>query len=149
MVDIEYANAYSEVLEILKFISDEEYEKIDKEMINLFETNYNKEYIFEYDPNKTLDEQNVSKTAKIIISILYRDYWATDAQREEILANEKCELEKLEKEKRNIYNPNDIFKNRQIKESVESTNIQLQIRKENIFKRIINKLKSFLFNRAI
>lgn len=60
MVSIEYANAYSEVLEILKFISKEDYEKIPNSKIELFETNQNKEYIFEYNPNKTLEEQKKS-----------------------------------------------------------------------------------------
>ena len=84
MVSVEYANAYSEVLEILKYISKEDYEKIPNSKIELFETNHNKEYIFKYNPNKTLDEQDVSKIAKAIIAILFRDYWATEIQKEKI-----------------------------------------------------------------
>ena len=86
MVDIQYANAYTEVLEILKNISQEDYNKVSKEKINLFEHNANKEYIFNYDSTKTLEEQNVSKTARAIIAILFRDYWATDEQRNKIKA---------------------------------------------------------------
>ena len=52
MVDIQYANAYTEVLEILKNISQEEYNKVPKDRINLFKHNANKEYIFNYDSNK-------------------------------------------------------------------------------------------------
>lgn len=77
MENIEYANAYSEVLEILKNISKEDYEKVPSEKIDLFEKNANKNYSFQYDTNLTLDEQNVSKRAKAIIAILFRDYWAT------------------------------------------------------------------------
>ena len=57
MVSVEYANAYSEVLEILKFISKEDYEKIPANKIELFKLNSNKYYEFTYDPEKTLDEQ--------------------------------------------------------------------------------------------
>ena len=46
MVSLEYANAYSEVLEILRYVSKEDYNKIPKEKITLFETNSNKEYNF-------------------------------------------------------------------------------------------------------
>ena len=81
MVNVEYANAYSEVIGILKYLSQEDYEKIPKEKINLFETNANKDYIFDYNPDKTLQEQNVSKIARTIIAILFRDYWATEEQR--------------------------------------------------------------------
>ena len=77
MVDVKYAVAYSEVLEILKHIPISEYNKIPKEKINMFEKNASKEYKCNYIPSKTLTEQNVSKTAKGIIAILFRDYWAT------------------------------------------------------------------------
>lgn len=48
--------------------------EIPKTKIELFETYSNKDYIFEYNPRKTLNEQNVSKTAKAIIGLLFRDY---------------------------------------------------------------------------
>ena len=110
MVDIEYANAYTEVLEILKYISIEDYNKIPKSKIELFRTNANKDYIFNYNPNKTLDEQNVSKIAKEIIAILFRDYWATDVQRDKIMKKQNFDRQKLEEEKRKKYNPDDLFK---------------------------------------
>ena len=102
MVSVEYANAYSEVLEILKYISKEDYEKIPNSKIELFETNHNKEYIFKYNPNKTLDEQNVSKTAKAIIAILFRDYWATELQKEKIIAKQNYDRMQLEEKKKDI-----------------------------------------------
>ncbi len=109
MISMEYSNAYSEVLEILKYISIEDYNKIPKSKIKLFETNSNKNYKFEYNPEKTLDEQNVSPIGKTIIAILFRDYWATDKQREKILLKEQNDRLKIEEEKRNLYNPNNIF----------------------------------------
>ena len=42
MADIQYANAYTEVLDILKYISKEDYEKIPKSKIKVFEENSNK-----------------------------------------------------------------------------------------------------------
>lgn len=111
MVSAEYANAYSEVLEILKYISKEDYEKIPNSKIELFETNHNKEYIFKYNPNKTLDEQNVSKTAKAIIAILFRDYWATEIQKEKIITKQNYDRMQLEEKKKERYNSDNIFKN--------------------------------------
>lgn len=140
MVDIQYANAYTEVLEILKNISQEDYNKVSKEKINLFEHNANKEYIFNYDSTKTLEEQNVSKTARAIIAILFRDYWATDEQRNKIKAFQNNKRHQIEEENRQKYNT-DIFKNRKnsaaevINEQAE--NMQLVEYKENIFKRIL------------
>lgn len=123
MVSVEYANAYSEVLGILKFISKEDYEKIPNSKIKLFETNQNNEYIFEYNPNKTLEEQNVSKRAKAIIGLLFRDYWATDEQKEKIIRKQNYDRQILEEQKNSMYDVENIFKkksyeNKEVKEMV-------------------------------
>ena len=65
MVNLEYANAYSEILGILKHISKEDYNKIPKEKIVFFQNNYNKEYNFTYDMNKTLDNKIFLKKQKL------------------------------------------------------------------------------------
>lgn len=121
MVSVEYANAYSEVLEILKYISKEDYEKIPNSKIELFETNHNKEYIFKYNPNKTLDEQNVSKTAKAIIAILFRDYWATEIQKEKIITKQNYDRKQLEEKKKERYNFDNLFKNNEKKINLDGT----------------------------
>lgn len=113
MVDIKYANAYSEVLEILKYISVDDYNKIPKEKIELFEINANNKYNFSYNPDKTLDEQKVSRIAKGIIAILFRDYWATETQREKIIAKQNYDRIKLEEEKKSQYNLEELFNNKQ------------------------------------
>ena len=144
MIDIEYANAYSEVLEILKYIPIKDYNKIPKNKIELFEKNANDEHRFIYNPNKTLEEQNVTKRAKAIIAILFRDYWANEIQREKIIKKQNYDRVKLEEEKRQNYNPNNIFKNKEIK-SIENptTDIVSMIEyKESAFKRFLDKVKS-------
>ncbi len=149
MVDIQYANAYTEVLEILKNISQEDYNKVSKEKIYLFEHNANKEYIFNYDPSKTLQEQNVSKIARTIIAILFRDYWATDEQRNKIKTFQNNKRQQIEEENRTKYNT-DIFKNKTYIDSEskfeQTENMQLVQYKENIFKKILSKIKN-IFSR--
>ena len=63
----DYGIAYAEVLSIL--------EQVPMELYKLFNENQKRGYFFEYDPKKSLDEQNVSPLAKSIIAILYEDYW--------------------------------------------------------------------------
>jgi len=113
MIDNKYTIAYKEVLEILKHIPIEEYNKIPKTKIEFFEMNADNEHIFNYDINKTLDEQNVLSITKGIIILLFRDYWATDGQREKIIAKQKYDTNKLEEQKRIKYNPDEIFTTRQ------------------------------------
>lgn len=111
MENVEYSNAFKEVIEILKYIPREDYNKIPKNKITLFEKNSNKNYNFKYNPHISLDEQNVSKRAKAIIAILFRDYWATSEQREKIIEKQNYDRKRLEIEKAKKYNQNDIFKN--------------------------------------
>ena len=143
MVSLEYANAYSEVLEILKFISKEDYEKIPENKIELFELNSNKEYKFVYNPEKTLDEQNVSKRAKAIIGILFRDYWATEAQREKIIRKQKNDRLILEEKKKSVYDVENIFGKRNLNNATEVKEeiTEMIVYKESIIKKVIDKIK--------
>ena len=142
MENMEYANAYSEVIEILKYISEAEYNKIPKNKINLFETNANKEYKFTYNPNLTLNEQNVSKRAKAIIAILFRDYWATEKQREKIIAKQNNDRMQIEKNKQERYNSDNLFYHRAKKvENIQNETVSLTEYKETFFSKIIKKIR--------
>ena len=134
MENLEYANAYSEVNEILKSISKEDYEKIPKSKIELFKKCSNPNYKFNYNPNLTLEKQNVSKRARAIIAILFRDYWATDIQRNKIVKMQKNEFSRLEMEKEKKYDVNNIFNNaKKNKENTTSDNEGIIIYKKSFF----------------
>lgn len=147
MENLEYAIAYKEVFEILKYIPKVDYDKIPSKKIELYKTMQDKNYNFKYNPSKTLDEQNVSKRAKAIIGLLFRDYWATDTQREKILAKQKYERQRIEEEKAQKYQYEDLFKRNvtgiqqtEIKDNVE--NVSLVEYNENVFTKFLNKIKS-------
>lgn len=149
MVNIEYSNAYSEVLEILKYISVEDYKKIPKSKIEIFQKNANKDYIFKYTPEKTLDEQNVSKRAKAIIGLLFRDYWSTERQRDMIIRKQNFERHRIEEHKKALYNIDNIFENKKEpmqgnKEDKENKINELVVYKESLFKKCIKKIITFL-----
>lgn len=104
MFNNKYAKAYSEVLTILKYIPTEDYYKIPKSKIELFEANSDKNYTFNYDPSKTLEEQKVSNITKGIIILLFRDYWANEAQRSKIIEKQNYDRKKSEDKKQEKYN---------------------------------------------
>lgn len=141
MISMEYANAYTEVLEILKFIPKTDYNKIPQDMIKVFSDNQNKNYIFNYNPLQSLDDQNVSKKAKLIISILFRDYWAQDNQRAKILNKEKIDRMRFEEEKQEKYNVNNLFKNKQENlQNSESNTSLIEVKEKNFLPKIIEKI---------
>lgn len=139
MLDEKYSIAYSEVLEILKHISQEDYEKIPKSKIELYKENANKDYVFNYNPTKTLNEQNVSKIAKGIIAILFRDYWATPEQREKIIKKQNNDRIQIEKEKTKKYNP-DVFKSKN-KEEVK-TKALVNVEKSKWYEKFFTFIKN-------
>lgn len=140
MVNTEYEIAYSEVLEILKYISKEEFNKVPQDMLEMFKTNASNENQFIYDPNKTLQEQNVSEIARAIIAILFRDYWATENQKQKILNKQNLDREKMREE---MYSPDNIFQkhNIQHKENSTTNGVAIVEYKESIFTKIINWFK--------
>ena len=152
MADIQYANAYTEVLDILKYISKEDYEKIPKSKIKVFEENSNKNYSFKYDVDKTLEEQNVSEIAKMIIAILCRDYWTTNEQRYIIIKKQREAREEQERQIRERIEQNKKIKEDSLKVIDVSSDLDLDLdysrgtkieiyKEDNIFKRIISKIK--------
>lgn len=157
MADIQYANAYTEVLDILKYISKEDYEKIPKSKIKVFEENSNKNYSFTYDKNKTLDEQNVSEITKVIIAILFRDYWATKEQRYVIIKKQQEIKEKKQKELMAKFEQNKNIPEKDLKKvnvasdldldidyELLGTNMQLYKKEEGFFEKLVNKIKGLL-----
>ena len=149
MIAENYACAYKEVIEVLKYTKREDVNKIPKSRILLWRINMNKDYDFKIDTTKTLEEQNLSKEAKAIIANIFKKYWATDYQKERIEAKEKYDIEQIEKEKYQKYNPDDIFKNRKQniqQEEVASKTISMVEYREPLFKRILNKIKN-IFNK--
>ncbi len=143
MCNIEYANAYSEVIGILKHIPTEEYNKIPKERIELFEENSNKNYLFNYNPSMTLKEQNVSKRAQAIIAILYRDYWASDTEREKILESQARDREILEGQKKSSKDIEEIFKARSDNFKIEKQEMMViqPVKKDSMLDKIISRIK--------
>ena len=147
-VNIEYANAYSEVIEVLNNMSKEDYNKIPKDMLEMFKTNCNNEYQFRYDLNKKFEQQEISKRAKLILAILFRDYWATPYQKEKIIAKQNYERQKLEQQKFEKYNPERIFENKRqpIIEEIKNINSMIEVKEEKWYQKIFKLIKN-LFKR--
>lgn len=144
MISENYACAYKEVIEILKYTKREDVNKIPKYRILLWKTNMKKDYDFKIDKSKSIEEQNLSNEARAIIANIFKKYWATDYQRERIEAKEKQDLEQMEKEKYETYNPDNLFKNKRPSDEIEANNttcMEMTEYKPSIFRKIIDKIK--------
>ena len=147
MVTKEYARAYTEVVEILKYVPDEDVKKIPKEKIEFYQNNMDNEYNYHLDLTKEFEEQKMSDITKAILANIFRDYWATPYQKEKIKAKEKYDLEKIEEEKREKYNPDKIFKEKKEEKIIENTNLPIEVKKETFFEKLINFIKGLFKNK--
>lgn len=111
------------------------------------------------DYSKDFASQDISEEAKDIIALIYRDYWCTKEEREEL--NKKLEEneKKYQEELREKYNPDKIFES---KESVKTLDNPLNdgfsaSQTENLslvksddlkwYQKIFNKIKTFFQNK--
>lgn len=136
-----YACAYKEVITILSCLPDEEWFKIPKERRDFYFESMKKDYKFELDSSKPIYEQKLLKPTRAILANIFKDYLASPNQKEEIIYREQKEFEKIEEEKRNRYNPDDIFKRREHSSEVQEINLPVEVKKESFFKKIINNIK--------
>lgn len=136
-----YAKAYTEVLEIIKYFPKEEYNKIPNEKIEFYKNNMDKNYNFIINPREDLSNQNISAEANAIIINLFRDYFATEEQKTKIKEILELNQRKKEQEKREKYNPDNLFINKESKiESIENSVAMIE-HKESIFTKIKNWFK--------
>lgn len=144
MENIKYANAYKEVLSVINNLIKEDYEKIPKEYIEFLKTNANQDYEFEYDTSKTFAEQELLDDTKYILFGLFEKFDATDEQKAKINSFKMNYINKLEEQKREKYNPDNVFKNHspQQEEKTITNEVSMIEYKESLFKRIINKIKN-------
>ncbi len=91
-----FKDAYSEVYEILKYLDENNKAKIPKEVIDAICENRNKDYTFELDEEKTLQEQNLLPETRAILFNLFRDYLASPRQKEIVIKMQRDEVRRNE-----------------------------------------------------
>ena len=97
---IENAKAYREVFEVLKIFPNSLIRKVPKEKILYVYEHMDQETSFSISPEE-FDPNCLSEETIAILTILFRDYWATEEQRKALLLaikkNEEREKSKLAK----------------------------------------------------
>ena len=141
-------NAYTEVYTILQELNEEEYNKIPPEVTKTIEANRNENYEYELDDELELKDQPMLPETKAILFNLFRDYLATPEQKAKIIRMQNEARQKNELKKQQMYN-NDVFANKPKENQSSNNNETMQIvkYKENFFKKILNKIKSFFIRK--
>jgi len=76
-----YNKACTEVLEILKTLPKEQYERIPETEIEYYKGKADTDYKFTFDASISLDKQNILRETYAILITIYRDYLLDEKQK--------------------------------------------------------------------
>lgn len=141
----EYRRAFSEIDEIFKLMPVSFLDKIPvkfKEMIH----NEKEE---EYQPKieEPLENYELKEETIIILSLIYRDFLCSQEEKERLILRDAELIKEIDRQLREKYNPDNIFKNKNKQEETETTqenNSLLVIEEDRWYKKIFNLIKKFL-----
>ena len=132
---------------IISMMPSQMQDKISQKLKDFIENNKAENYSSNINPTVPLKEQILKKETKAMLGIIYRDYLCSEEQRRKLLENEKTEIEEYERELREKYNPDNLFKNKtkEVEEEIATSETALTDYKEGFFPRLKNLIYR-LFN---
>lgn len=140
----QYLKAFSEVEQIIALMPEGLQKKIPEKFKNILSTWKDKNYVpFIQEP---FEECNLMEETKIILAVIYRDFLCNEKEKEEIKLRDSQQLQEYEKELREKYNPDDIFKNKKnnqikIEETQSEETAMVEYIEKNFLQKIFDKIK--------
>ena len=131
--------AYAEVYSFIDSLPAEEYKRIPKDVVDYINWHRDYNYEFKYDPEKTVDEQNISKEAAAMIIKLYSDYFADEDKKKDINKSIYQNEQRKSKDAMKNYNPDDLFKN---DNNNQEENSMVETKNQSFFMKLLNRIKN-------
>lgn len=147
MVNERYSIAISETLHYLKGINQDDINKIPNKLMLFLKENASNSYSCKFDYNKPLKELNLTKETKGLIAMICLNYWCeTEEQKIKFRNQLNVHEQAFQEELKRKYNVDDIFKKKDIGNNEDIgfesiNNLPVEVKNENIFKRLLNRLK--------
>lgn len=139
-----YKMAYVELNEIIKHLSEDEQLKIPETFKKNLLKEMDKEYKFIFDNKKGLLGQTYMNETKALYIKLYKQYLATE--KDVWKKYDSICHSIIENEKRKKYDSNNIFKTHiEDFKSESQTKAMVKLEEKNIIKKIISKIKKFIW----
>ena len=109
---LEYKQSLTELNAIIHYMNIEYLKKIPQKFIDFINKNMDVNYKPNISQNIPINEQNIKQDTKVLLSLLYRNYWCDSEVKNELLNEDAIQKEQYEQELREKYNPDNIFKNK-------------------------------------
>lgn len=145
--------AYTEIDNFIELLDEYNRNKVPKKLREFFKREKDTTYIKVINPNIPIKDQNLKEETLALIAVLNLQYWCEDEEEKQRYRKIYSDNEIKHQQKLNeMYNLDDIFKNKQKHEltskELSSEQIQKNIAmveyKESILKKIFNKILKFL-----
>ena len=144
---IRYHKAFKEVYILINDLSPELYLRIPKNFIEILKGNMDEDY------DITLEELNTNgymEETETLMSLIFRDFICSDELNEKLIEYDKNQVEQELERYNNIFGNEEKIasieiENESNEEKIEETSLVV-VKEENIFVKILNKIKS-LFKR--
>lgn len=138
----ESAKAYREIYEILKYVPKSEFEKLPTEFINFIERNMARTYDYKVENIQDFEKQEMLEETRIILAILYRDYWAEPEKKQEIITRDKKQIKEKEESDKQKYNMEAVWQaTRKQEQATKQQLTDIVPYKESIITKILNRIK--------
>lgn len=146
-IDIQTKQAYSEIDEFLNLLDEKTRNEVPSKLREFFKKEKDNNYHKEINPNTPIKDQNLKNETLALIALLNLQYWCKDENEKERLKQVYANNEnQYQEELREKYNPDNIFKKNNNQKQVEDKIVepkQLVEYKENIIKKIFEKVLKF------
>lgn len=154
MVSNTYREAFAEILIILNNAPEEEKKLIPQQFLEFINNNASQEYKINFDKNTKIEDLNLKKETKGLLSVIYYSYLCPADEKQEYIKLLENNQKKYDKELHEKYSVDNIFQNNNTNNNI-NTNINLSADakeseeqalveyKESFFRKVINKIKSF------
>ena len=147
---MEYEKCLVQLDEVLNYLTETDIEKIPNDIREGIKEEKDKEYVWKYDMNKKLNEQDLDRKTIAMLSYLNMEYLLNEEQKELMnkvhnLNEQHAEEEKAKKYNVNVFerNTNNITK----KVEIDKDKALIEYKEEKWYKRVFKFLRNF-FNKT-
>lgn len=150
---LEYKQSLTELNTIIHYMDIEYLKKIPQKFINFINENMDANYQPNISKNISIHEQNLKKDTKVLLSLMYRNYWCDDETKANLMQEDIMAKDIYEKELREKYNPDNLFKNK--KEQIEDistsqvqekTTLLVEYKEQTCYQKIFENIRNFFMN---
>ena len=116
----------------------------------MIKENKDPNYNCKIDFTKSINDQNLLKETRAILSLIYRDYLCSNEERKKLIIKGKQELDEYDKKIKKNYNADNLFKDKKSVTNMEGSNkdfLPTVIQKKSIFTKVLNCIKK-IFKRS-